>query len=85
MKTQSVDTTAEAERVQIELFRKAGSARRFGLMRSLSQTTMKLSRRAIRRRYPHTSDQEIKLIFVSLHYGQDLKDQLVADLQRRTQ
>ena len=83
MKTQSPDTQPEVEQIQIELFRKAGSVRRFNLARSLSQTAIELSRRAIRRQHPDASEEEVRLIWVALHYGQDLADRLRADLERR--
>jgi hypothetical protein len=72
MKTQSVDTHPAAEAVQIDLLRKAGVARRFALTASLTQTTIELSRRALRLRYPNANEEEIALMFVSLNYGDDL-------------
>lgn len=58
-------------------------ARRSGLARSLSQTTIQLARRAIQRAHPDADEEQISLIFVALHYGQDLADRLRADLARR--
>jgi hypothetical protein len=81
----SSDTSPEAERMQIELFRWASLARRFGLARSLSQTTMSLARQAIRRRHPAASDEDVLLLFVEYHYGRDLACRLRADLARRHQ
>jgi len=83
MRTLSADTSPEAERVQIELLRQAGPARRFALARSLSQTTMQLARGAIRRRYPEASEEEVGLIFVALHYGPELAEQVRTHLARR--
>jgi hypothetical protein len=79
----SRDTSPEAERVQIELMRQAGPTRRFALARSLSQFTMELTRRSIRRRHPHASEEEIGLIFISLYYGPELAEQVRAYLARR--
>jgi hypothetical protein len=76
MKTQSVDTSFEAERIQIDLVRQATVSRRFALVRSLSQTTIQLARRAIRRAHPNDSETEVRLIFVAVHYGQELADRL---------
>ena len=66
------DTDPAAEKVQVDLLRRAGLKRRFALARSLSRTAMGLSRRAIRRANPEASDQEKLLAFVSLHYGEEI-------------
>jgi hypothetical protein len=76
MKTQSTDTHPNAEKVVISLMRKASPAKKFSQVRSLSQTMMQLSRRAIARANPNLDEQEIDLLFVSLHYGKDLADRL---------
>ena len=85
MKTQSEDTHPEAERVQIELLRKATPAQRAQLALSLSETTIKLARRAIRRANPGASEEEVGLIFVEVHYGKELADRVRAYLERRRQ
>lgn len=66
------DTNPEAENIQISLIRDASIAKRISLVRSLSQTTIQLSRRAILRSNPKLSEFELNLIFVTLHYGKDL-------------
>ncbi len=76
MSVRHTDTHPEAERVQIELLRKASPARRFSSVRSLSRTTIELSRRAIRRRMPAASETEVALAFVELHYGKELAERL---------
>ena len=72
MKTQSIDTHPAAEAVQVDLLRKAGVARRFALAASLTRTTIELSRKALRLRYPKANEDEIALMFVALNYGDDL-------------
>src|SRR5262249_43275573 len=49
MRTQSMDTSLEAEREQIELLRKASPAKKFGFVNSLSRTMIEASRRNLRR------------------------------------
>ncbi|HKP53862.1 MAG TPA: hypothetical protein VJ183_14570 [Chloroflexia bacterium] len=83
MKTQSSDTHPDAERVQIELLRKATVAQRFGLVRSLTKTTRQLAWRAIQRAYPDASDEEVALLFAAHAYGQELAERLRHDLARR--
>ena len=72
MISQSPDTAPQAERVQIELIRKSSVCKRISKVRSLSQTTLYLSRRAIQRANPSLSEREVDLVFVSNHYGEKL-------------
>ena len=83
MLTQSIDTHTAAERVQISLIRQASVARRISLARSLSQTAIQLSRRAILRCNPELSEQELNLAFVVHHYGNDLADRLRKYLEEK--
>ena len=69
--------------VQVDLFRRAGTARRFALARSLSRSTIELARSAIRRRHPEWSDHEVLLEFVRVHYGADLAGCVRAYVARR--
>jgi hypothetical protein len=84
MKTQSSDTHPDAERVQIELLRRATVGQRAEIAIALSQTVIELSRRAIRRAHPDASEQEVGLMFVALHYGQDLADRVRAYIDRQS-
>ena len=72
-----------AHAIQIDLLRKATTARRFGLARSLSATAIELSRTAIRRRHPDWSEREVLLEFARVHYGVELSDRVRAYLARR--
>lgn len=83
MRTQSVDTNPKVEKFQISLIRQASIAKRIARMRSLSQTVVQLSRRAIMRANPGLSEQELNLIFVSYHYGTELADRLRKYLYRK--
>ena len=76
MKTQSVDTYQKAEEVQISLLRKASTSNKFSQVRSLSQITLQLSRRAITRANEDLSERQIDLLFISLHYGKELSNNL---------
>ena len=71
-----IDTSAEADRVQFELLRRATPARRATLARSLSTTTMQLTRRALRKQRPEATEPEIDLAFVELCYGRELAERL---------
>ena len=76
MISQSPDTDPQAERVLIELIRKSSVARRISRVRSLSQTVVFLSRRAIKRANPRMTEREVNLAFVEHHYGKALAEQL---------
>ena len=85
MKTQSEDTSPEVERVQIELLRRAGKARRLQLGLKLSGEALEMAQRAIRRGHPELSELEAKLLFVEVTYGKDLADRVRAHLAKRQQ
>ena len=85
MRTQSSDTSPEAERVQIELLRKAGEVGRFKLFSSLNKSAIGWSRAGIRKIHPEASEDELSILFVALCYGENLADGLRADLARRRQ
>lgn len=59
MRTQSRDTSPEAERVLIELIRKAPISKRFGLVRSMTATLTKMSVRNYRNQHPQATWSEI--------------------------
>ena len=83
MKTQSPDTHPEAERVQIELLRKAGMAKRISIAGRLSRSAIQLSRQAIRKANPTASETELHLLFIELNYGKELADRLRAHFAQR--
>ena len=82
MKTQSADTRFETEEFLLSLLRNADTKKKFSQIRSLSQTTLQLSRRAIARANPKLSEKQINLLFVSYHYGTDIARRLENYLKR---
>jgi hypothetical protein len=70
------DTDPEAERVHLDLMRRATPSRRIHLALSLSETVIALSRDGLARRFPEASRQEIALRWVALHYGSELADEV---------
>ncbi len=77
------DTDPETERVQLDLLRRAGPARRLQLALSLSRSVMSLSRGGIARSLEGAAPEELGLRFVEVHYGAALADALRADLRSR--
>lgn len=79
----SSDTDPRAERVQLDLLRGASVARRAALARSLSCTTLQLTRRAIQETNPMASADELAVRFVAVCYGPALADGLRRHLEAR--
>ena len=74
MTSQPLDTHQEIEEVQIALIRKASVSKRISLLRSLSQTAIQLSRRAINRANPDLTEEELKYKILEHHYGTELTE-----------
>jgi hypothetical protein len=72
LEARSADTDAEAERVQIDLLRRASVARRASMALALSAQVIGMTRRALRRSHPEATEAEAELRFVELHYGAEL-------------
>lgn len=77
------DTHPDAERVQIELLRRATVAQRLSMAFDLSETMLELSRQAIRRANQDAGDQELARLMVKLYYGDRLATLL--DVSRKTE
>jgi len=77
------DTPREVEKIQINLLRQAGQARRVQLMLSLTQSMFELSRHNLCQTYPHLSEQEQNVKFVELLYGPKLANSFQAFLQEK--
>jgi hypothetical protein len=84
MRARSADTDVEAERVQIDLLREAGPARRAAMALSLSAEVIGLATRAIARALPGASEQEVRLRFVDLNYGDELGSSVRRHLASRS-
>jgi hypothetical protein len=65
MRTQSRDTSPEAERVLISLIRKAPISKRFGLVRSMTLALTQANIRDIQKLHPNASLGEVAQISVS--------------------
>ena len=85
MKTQSPDTSLDAEAVLIELIRKASIGKRFNLVRSMTKQTIGANMRCWRESHPKASEQDAAIHFVSFNYGPVLAAQLQTVLEQREQ
>ena len=72
MRTQSPDTSPEAERVLIELLRQAPVWRRLQLADRMSVTVRNLCLAGLRSRHPKASAAELRRRFADLYLGQEL-------------
>ena len=76
MKTQSIDTHPKTERMLISLLKQESTAKKFSHIRSLSQTSIQLSKRAISRANKTLDENQINLLFINYHYGKDLAERV---------
>jgi hypothetical protein len=72
MRTQSPDTSPEAEQVLIGLLRQAPAWRRLQLADRMSATVRELCLAGLRTRYPKASEAEIRRRFADIHLGSEL-------------
>jgi hypothetical protein len=72
------------EELQISLIRNSTIAKRISRVRSLSETAIRLSRRAIMRVNPDLDKKELDLKFISYHYGEKLAGFLREYLESRS-
>jgi len=72
MKTQSRDTSPEAERAWIELLRQTPTWRRLQLADRMSTTMRDLGKSGIRSRYPKATEAEVRRRFAEIHLGPEL-------------
>jgi len=83
MKTQSIDTSPDAERVLIDMIRRASFTRRFSFVQSWSHAMIEGGRINVQQLYPQADEQEALLLYFERHYGKNLIDELRAALQER--
>jgi hypothetical protein len=69
MRTQSVDTHPDAERIMIELIRSSPVSKRFRLVQSLTQSAFWSNIHAWRESHPEVSEPEAAVHFCSCSYG----------------
>ncbi len=83
MRTQSVDTHPDAERIMIELIRSSPMSKRFRLVQSLTQSAFWATIHAWQERHRDAREQEAAMHVLSYSYGPDLAQRVQAALQMR--
>ncbi len=82
MKTQSIDTSPDAERVLINMIRKAPITKRFAFVQSWSRSMIEAGRLDVREYYPQATMQEMCLLYAERRYGKALVNELRTALQQ---
>jgi len=77
-----LDTNAETEKILISLLQKESRTEKFSQIRSLSEITIKLSKRAIKRANKNLNEKQINLLFIEYNYGKDLAEKVQKYLDR---
>ncbi len=77
------DTSPEAAEVQARLFREMGPAGRDRLANDFSEAVIEETRRALERRKPGATKQEIDIAFVEICYGESLARRFAEHLRSR--
>jgi hypothetical protein len=67
-----LDTSPEAERVQIEIFRKMTPERRLRAASELGQVVRKLLVNGVRQRHPEYDDEQVRLAVIRLILPENL-------------
>ena len=80
MRTLSEDTSPEAERVLIELWRRATPALKFALVLDTTRSMQEFMLAGLRERHPHDSPDRLRRRFADLWLGSDLADRAYGKL-----
>ena len=76
MKKQITDTNPETEKLLLDLIRMKTISQRLAKLLHLTSLTLRLSKRALARRYPEKSKRELDLLFVKYNYSEDLSEKV---------
>jgi hypothetical protein len=83
MRTQSIDTTPEVERLQVARIRSFSPARKFASVRSWTHTLTSANVHAMRSGTPEPNERDIAVRFVTREYGRALATDFQAAVEQR--
>ena len=83
MRTQSIDTAPEVERLQVARIRSFSPARKFASVRSWTHTLTSANVHAMRNGAPEPNERDIAVRFVTREYGRALATALQAAVEQR--
>ena len=70
--TKLLDTSPEAESIQIEVFRRMGPEKRLQTAIELAQTSRELLAKGVRNRHPEYGEEEIRLAVIRILLSEQL-------------
>ena len=76
MKTQSPDTSLDAELVLIGMIRKAPMTRRFAFVQSWTASMLEAGSQYMQQLHPQSTDEDARLLFIERQFGKELTDKL---------
>lgn len=76
MQIQSLDTSKQFEEIYINLLRKKSVVQKLKQMEDISSFVLRLSKKAIREANLTLNEDELRLLFVKLSYGDELYNKL---------
>ena len=76
------DTNAKAERVQLELLRRAPAWRKVQMVAQLNETIRTLALSGLRQRHPDASPQELRRLLANLILGESLAEKIYGPIQK---
>jgi hypothetical protein len=80
MRTLAEDTSPEAERVLIELLRRASPARKMGMIASANRASRELALCGLKMRFPNDSPARLRRRFAGLWLGEELAEKAYGPL-----
>lgn len=83
MKTQSPDTSPEAEKVYFDLLRRQTPSQRLSGVCQLTASAIHRERRWLARQHPEWSEQEVALQWAAIAYGEDIANRVRQALEVR--
>jgi hypothetical protein len=85
VRTQSPDTSPEAERKLIELLQQTPIWRRMQLANEMSRTAREFALAGLRRRHPQASEKELRRRLADLHLGSELALKVYGPIESSTE
>ena len=70
-RTQSRDTSVDAERILVERYRRMSPADKLRIFSQLSRTTQQLALAGLRRRFPEASPRELELRLAATRFDRE--------------
>ena len=77
------DTSSKAERIQIELLRRALAWRKIQMIAQLNETVRTLALNGLRQRHPEASPQVLRRLLADLIWGESLAEKIYGPIQKQ--